>query len=187
MTSTQHLLKWFVTLFYNKFEVTLFMFKVFLKVFQINYSLQHLWVYRLSTQRSRQWCLPMVIHQRVYTSVYFTRASLYLSSKPSQCITRSAHPQMLSGLSYPLCMVTTFIWASTHRLGWTRHSWGPPHSLADSLSSGLLGRVHDLSRDYLATSRQHGQTTSSISNLLYRQDHSPSPHCTVDWTQKSEN
>lgn len=42
MTGTQHLLKRFVTSFYNKFEVALFMFKVFLEVFLINYSLEHL-------------------------------------------------------------------------------------------------------------------------------------------------
>lgn len=47
MTGTQHLLKWFVTPFYNKFEVALFMFK-YLEVFLINYSLEHLWVYRVS-------------------------------------------------------------------------------------------------------------------------------------------
>lgn len=41
MTGTQHLLKWFVTLFYNKFEVTLSMSRAFLEVFQINYSLVH--------------------------------------------------------------------------------------------------------------------------------------------------
>lgn len=95
---------------------------------------------------------------------------------------------MPTGLSYPLCTVSTFVWASTltHCLGWTKHSWGSPHLLADSLSSGLLGRVCDLSRGYLATSRQHGQKTSSMSNLLYGQDHSLSPHCIVDLTQKSQ-
>lgn len=42
MTGTQNLLKWFVTLFYNKFEVTLFMSRAFLEVFQINFSLVHI-------------------------------------------------------------------------------------------------------------------------------------------------
>lgn len=142
MTGTQHLLKWFVTLFCNKFEVTLFMSEVFLEVLQINY------------------CTLAHCHTSVYLRqcVHYRSKSRYaLKTKP--CIPHTAQPQEPEGHvpqsscaeSLPLCvLICCLLWA------------GSPHLLADSLRSALLIREHSLSGGYLAICRQHGQHVASL-------------------------
>lgn len=169
MTGTQHLLKWFVTSFYNKFEVTLFMFKAFLEVFQINY-------YSTSEFITSE-------YSGIEVSACLWSPPVHICPlRPSQSTTGSARPQVPTGHHQHL---HTSLPSPSLSLWWGRHSQGPPHSLSQpELRSPGQGQWLELSLcgyPLMAWTdhTQHLQFSSCPRPFT-------SPHCTVALMQKSQ-
>lgn len=99
---------------------------------------------------------------------------------PSHCTTGSAGPQVPTGHHQHLHMGPH---SSSLSLWWGRHSQGPPHSLAASLSSGPMGRVSDLS---WVCGYPLMAWTHHTQHLQFSTCPCTSPHSTVALMQKSQ-